>query len=125
MFLCFSPYSGFKVGAAIRLSNGSIVTGCNVENASYGPSICAERTAAVKAVSEGFREFKEIAVCAYEENLYTTPCGVCRQYLSEFSDKNVPIYVAKPSPLRILVTSVGALLPAAFGPAQRPKDLVL
>lgn len=112
----FSPYSGFKVGAAIRLANGSISTGCNIENSSYSPSICAERTAACKAISEGQHEFKAIAVVAYQEESFTTPCGVCRQFLSEFATKDVPVYVAKPSPHQVLVTSVGSLLPMSFVP---------
>lgn len=109
-----SPYSEFKVGAAIRLANGSISTGCNIENSSYSPSICAERTAACKAISEGHHEFKAIAVVAYQEKSFTTPCGVCRQFLDEFTTKDVPVYVAKPSPHQVLVTSIGSLLPMGF-----------
>lgn len=112
----FSPYSKFKVGAAIRLADGSIVGGCNVENAAYSPSVCAERTAAVKAVSEGKREFIAVAVVAYQEDSFTTPCGVCRQFLNEFAKGEIPVYVAKPSPVRVLVTSLNSLLPMSFVP---------
>lgn len=112
----FSPYSKFKVGAALRLADGSIVTGCNVENATFSPSICAERTALVKAISEGHHSFKALAVVAYQENSFTTPCGVCRQTLSEFTTNDIPVYVAKPSPTRVLVTSLFSLLPMSFVP---------
>lgn len=120
-----SPYSDFKVGAAIRLSNGKISTGCNIENSSFSPSICAERTAASKAISDGHREFKAIAVVAYQENSFTTPCGVCRQFLAEFAPKDIPVYVAKPAPHQVLVTTIGELLPMGFVPVDTPKNLIL
>ena len=80
----YAPYSKIKVGAAILCADGTIFTGCNVENSSYGASICAERSAAAKAVSEGRRDFTAIAVVS---NLpgFTYPCGICRQFLSEFN----------------------------------------
>ncbi len=81
----YAPYSGFKVGAALLTSDGSIYTGCNIENASYGLTNCAERTAVFKAVSEGEREFETIALVGDSEGP-TTPCGACRQVLLEFSD---------------------------------------
>lgn len=113
----YSPYSKFKVGAAIRLDDGTIFGGCNVENAAYGPSICAERTAICKAVSAGFTEFKAVAVVAFQEQSFTTPCGVCRQFLNEFvKDKDIPIYVCKPEPNEVLVTSINTLLPMSFVP---------
>lgn len=111
-----SPYSKFKVGAALRLADGSIVGGCNVENAAYSGSICAERTCVVKAVSAGHCEFKALAVVAFQEASFTTPCGVCRQYLSEFVKTDIPVYVAKPAPTRVLVTSINELLPFGFVP---------
>lgn len=89
----------------------------NVENAAYSPSICAERTAACKAISTGHSEFKAIAVVAFQQDSFTTPCGVCRQVISEFAKKDdIPIYVAKPSPVRVLVTSIKSLLPLSFVP---------
>lgn len=109
-----SPYSKFKVGAAIRLINGSIVGGCNIENAAYSPSICAERTAACKAISNGYTQFKAIAVIGFQEDAFTTPCGVCRQFLSEFVKNDIPIYVSKPNPSKVLVTSIASLLPMGF-----------
>ena len=80
----YVPYSGFPVGAALECEDGSIFTGCNVENAAYGDTICAERTALVKAVSEGQRRFTRIAIYG-EGQGYCMPCGSCRQVLSEFS----------------------------------------
>ena len=86
----YSPYSGFKVGAALLAKDGSIYTGCNIENASYTPTNCAERTAFFKAVSEGEKEFKAIAIVGNkkgalpEEWDFCTPCGVCRQVMLEF-----------------------------------------
>jgi cytidine deaminase len=79
----YAPYSQYKVGAALLGKSGRIYTGCNVENASYGASICAERTAAVKAVSEGEREFEALAVAVGGEEP-SSPCGICRQFLAEF-----------------------------------------
>lgn len=89
--MAFAPYSGFRVGAALELANGRIVTGCNVENATYGLTLCAERVAIVKAVSEGAKpgEFRRIVICADTARL-TPPCGACRQILWEFCG-DIPI----------------------------------
>lgn len=89
----YVPYSGFHVGAALFADNGKIYTGCNVENASYGAAICAERTAIVKAISEGARKIMAIAVSS-DSNLPTMPCGICRQFLSEFCSSNMPLYLS-------------------------------
>ena len=80
----YVPYSGFPVGAALECADGTVFTGCNVENAAYGDTICAERTAVVKAVSEGHRSFSRIAIYG-EGKSYCMPCGSCRQVLAEFS----------------------------------------
>ena len=90
----YTPYSNFKVGAALLAKNGKIYQGCNVENATYSPTNCAERTAFFKAVSEGVREFDAIAIVGGLETTkdgefeYTPPCGVCRQVMMEFCDYN-------------------------------------
>ena len=92
----YAPYSGYKVGAALLCADGSIYQGCNIENAAYGPSNCAERTAIFKAVSEGHREFKAIAVCGGKDGIITgsfPPCGVCRQVMREFCNDDFVIYM--------------------------------
>lgn len=90
----YAPYSDFKVGAALLTQSGKIYTGCNVENVSYGAAICAERTAAVKAVSDGERSFKALAV-ATASATPIAPCGICRQFLSEFG-MDLQIYLVNP-----------------------------
>jgi len=87
----YAPYSGFQVGAAILTERGKIYTGCNVENISYGATICAERTAAVKAVSEGEKRFVAVAVYADTED-FLYPCGICGQFLTEFAAPDMKIY---------------------------------
>jgi cytidine deaminase len=87
----YARYSGYSVGAAILTDDGKIFTGCNVENASYGGTICAERCAAVKAVSEGCTHFRAIAVSA--EGSMPYPCGICRQFLSEFADGDIEVFM--------------------------------
>src|SRR5262245_34501905 len=79
----FAPFSGFKVGAALETADGQVITGCNVENATYGLTVCAERVAVFKAISEGYRQFARVAVVADTE-APTPPCGACRQILWEF-----------------------------------------
>lgn len=86
----YAPYSGFRVGAALECADGSVFLGCNVENAAYGDTICAERCAVVKAVSEGRREFRRIAVAAASGE-YCLPCGSCLQVLREFSTEDMEI----------------------------------
>ncbi len=81
----YAPYSGFRVGAALECADGSVFLGCNVENAAFGDTVCAERTAVFKAVSEGRRDFRRIAVAAASED-YCLPCGSCLQVLREFSE---------------------------------------
>lgn len=92
----YAPYSGFCVGAALLCADGSVYTGCNVENAAFSPTLCAERVAVGKAVSEGKRDFSALAVCGGKGGALTeicTPCGVCRQVLAEFCEKTMPVYV--------------------------------
>ncbi|MBD8942479.1 MAG: cytidine deaminase [Clostridiales bacterium] len=81
----YAPYSQFSVGAAVLTSDGEVFTGCNVENASFGATICAERCAVLKAISEGYTSFNKIAIVSSSDNL-TYPCGICRQFLSEFME---------------------------------------
>lgn len=91
----YVPYSNFKVGAAILTEDDIIVDGCNIENASYGASNCAERTAIFKAVSEGAKKIKAIAIVGDKEN-FTYPCGICRQVLLEFAEnKEIPVIIVK------------------------------
>lgn len=108
----YSPYSKFKVGAALRCIDGSISRGCNVENSSYPAGVCAENSAIVKAVSEGKRKFTALAVVAEMQNstTFTTPCGVCRQVIAEFG--NIPIYLASVDMKQVLRTKTDKLLPS-------------
>ncbi len=109
-----APYSGFLVGAAVLGSDGRVFTGCNVENASYGLSVCAERNAIAAAVAAGVREIRAIAVVT-ETSPPASPCGACRQVILEFGD--VPVICANPAGER-LVRTAAELLPAAFTPAS-------
>ena len=107
----YAPYSKFKVGAAIEASNGKIYTGCNVENASYGVAVCAERTALVKAISEGAKKFKRIAIVAATKGP-CSPCGICRQALYEFSP-NIEIIMSNTKG-RLYTESLPSLLKHPF-----------
>lgn len=114
----YSPYSGFQVGAALLAEDGSVYTGCNIENAAYGPSNCAERTAFFKAVSEGERNFRAIAITGgFPEKAaeYCYPCGVCRQVMAEFCKSEFEIIIAK-TEQDFLVHTLEELLPNRFGP---------
>lgn len=112
----YAPYSGFAVGAALRTVSGHVYTGCNVENASYGLSICAERVAVGKAVSEGDHNFETLAVVS---ETMASPCGACRQVLAEFG-LDTRVVIADLEHGREIRT-VRDLLPAAFTPACLPK----
>ncbi len=107
----YAPYSKFKVGAALLTKSGKVFTGCNVENSSFGASMCAERVAVFKAVSEGEREFKAIAVVT-DTNDPAMPCGMCRQVLSEFS-MDIEVYAANLDG-KVKTTTLRELLPYAF-----------
>lgn len=87
----YAPYSNFRVGAALLVSENRVITGCNVENRSFGLTNCAERTAIFKAVSEGFIEFKTLALYCPDADYPVSPCGACRQVLGEFAGKDFPI----------------------------------
>lgn len=108
----YAPYSNFKVGAAVLMENGKIYTGCNIENASYGATNCAERTAIFKAISEGNRKICAIAIVGADDE-YTYPCGICRQVIAEFADENTEIILGKKS-LEYIVKTLAEILPGAF-----------
>ena len=117
----YAPYSHFHVGAALLGKDGKVYTGCNVENAAYGPRNCAERTAVFKAVSEGCREFEAIAIAGGPEDEagkpkiddFCPPCGVCRQVLAEFCDKDFKIVLANGKG-EVKEFTLGQLLPESF-----------
>ena len=111
----YAPYSNYAVGAALLSKSGRVYTGCNVENAVYSETICAERTAVVKAISEGERTFKAIAVVTANGG---TPCGACRQVLAEFG-LDTRVLIATPKRL-IREETVSSLLPGAFGAQNLP-----
>jgi cytidine deaminase len=110
-----APYSNFQVGAALLAGDGGVQRGCNVENASYPAGICAERTAIAAAVAAGQRRFVAIAV-AGPDGVAITPCGICRQVLSEFSPDGQLRVIARDASGAIRATPIAALLPGAFGP---------
>lgn len=112
----YAPYSNFKVGAALLGKSGRVYTGCNVENAAYGPSMCAERTAIFKAVSEGEREFEAIAVVS--EN-GVSPCGTCRQVMMEFAP-DMTVFISNTRG-NTRITTVRDLLPDGFTPNHLPR----
>lgn len=116
----YAPYSRFQVGAALLTEEGTVFTGCNVENASFGLTNCAERTALFKAVSEGARRFVGIAVVADTEGP-VSPCGACRQVLLELCPPDMKVWLAN---LKgdVAETTVGALLPGAFGKGDLQGD---
>ncbi|MCR5686711.1 MAG: cytidine deaminase [Lachnospiraceae bacterium] len=118
----YAPYSNFKVGAALLCDDGSVVKGANIENASYGATICAERSAVCSAVSSGKRSFSAIAVVggdASETDLlggYAMPCGICRQVLREFSDPDAFTVIVARSLTDSREYTLSAILPESFGP---------
>ena len=120
--MAYAPYSHYMVGAALLTKENKIYTGCNIENAAYGPSNCAERTAFFKAVSEGEREFTAIAIVGGSEQesqtQYAAPCGVCRQVMAEFCrPEEFQIVIAR-SQEDYYVRTLEELLPDGFGPAN-------
>ncbi len=121
--MSYTPYSHFNVGAALLSKDGKIYTGCNIENASFTPTNCAERTAFFKAVSEGVKEFTAIAIAggpAGEDPIdYCPPCGVCRQVMSEFCTDSFEIILVK-SETEYETFTLPEILPKRFG----PKDLL-
>ncbi|OWF39845.1 cytidine deaminase-like [Mizuhopecten yessoensis] len=118
----YCPYSKFRVGAALMCDDGTIITGCNVENASYGLAICAERTALVKAVSMGHRSFKAMAISSDLKSSFIAPCGACRQFMLEFGS-NWDVYMTKPDHTYKLMKT-GELLPLGFAPGALEEERI-
>lgn len=122
----YSPYSKFKVGAAVLTKNGNIYGGTNIENASYGVTLCAERNAIFAAVCNGEKEFEALVIVFKQKNLgpLSTPCGACRQVMSEFCSPEMPIYTADLSsgkPQRIVKKKLKDYMPYPFSPAALLK----
>ena len=111
----YVPYSHFPVGAALLCKDGTVFTGCNVENAAYGATICAERTAMVKAVSEGHRDFDTIVIAGRSED-YCVPCGTCRQVMMEFCQPETFQIILAVDEENYKVCSLWELFPFGFGP---------
>ena len=112
----YAPYSGYQVGAALLCADGTVYQGCNIENASFSPTVCAERTAFFKAVYDGKRDFVAIAVCGGKNGVMTgafPPCGVCRQVMREFCEDDFLIYLVEPED-RWETTTLAELLPRSF-----------
>ena len=115
----YTPYSNFKVGAALLTKSGKIYTGCNIENASYTPTNCAERTAFFKAVSEGVRDFQAICIVGGKDGKlteYTAPCGVCRQVMMEFCNPKTFQIILAVDKERYELYTLEELMPLGFGP---------
>lgn len=118
----YVPYSGYRVGAALLCADGSVYCGCNIENAAYGPTVCAERTAFFKAVYDGHRDFVSIAVCGGKDGVltgYFPPCGVCRQVMREFCEDEFVIYMVGPDGWE--ERTLAQLLPDSFRAAEHMK----
>ncbi len=119
----YAPYSGFKVGAALLAKDGIVYGGCNIENASYTPTNCAERTAFFKAISEGKKEFEAICIVGGKDGIlteYASPCGVCRQVMVEFCDPDTFQIILATSKEQYEIFTLKELLPLGFG----PKNLI-
>lgn len=118
--MAYAPYSHYKVGAALLAKSGKIYTGCNVENASFTPTNCAERTAFFKAISEGDREFEMIAIVGGKDgeelSKNCTPCGVCRQVMTEFCDKDFKIILGTPDDFKVL--TLEEIMPYSFSSTE-------
>ena len=120
----YTPYSGFKVGAALLTKKWEIYTGCNIENASYTPTNCAERTAIFKAVSEGVRDFQAICIVGGKDGVlteYAAPCCVCRQVMMEFCDPETFQIILAVSREKYDIFTLKELLPFGFGPDNLKK----
>ena len=120
MLHAYAPYSGYKVGAALLCKDGSVYQGCNLENAAFSPTVCAERTAFFKALYDCHREFTAIAVCGGKDGIITKaapPCGVCRQVMAEFCKEDFLIYLTDETGA-IYTYKLSEILPLGFSPAN-------
>ena len=123
MMQAYAPYSGFFVGAALLCGDGTVYQGCNIENAAYGPTNCAERTAFFKAIYDGHRDFKAIAICGGKGGNITgafPPCGVCRQVMREFCDDDFTIYLVDEKGFE--TRTLSQLLPDSFRASTHMTD---
>lgn len=123
MQVAYAPYSEYKVGAALLCEDGSVYTGCNVENASYGATNCAERTAIFKAVSEGKRKFSAIAICGGKDGSIKgefPPCGICRQVMREFCEEEFKIHLLGDKTIKTY--TLEELLPVSFNSEKLTKS---
>ena len=119
----YAPYSHYRVGAALLAGDSTVFTGCNIENAAYAPSLCAERTAFAKAVSEGVRDFDAIFIVGGKEEEtfpsgYAVPCGVCRQVMMEFCDPETFRIIVAADPEHYEIFLLKDLIPRGFGPGN-------
>ncbi len=114
----YAPYSRYQVGAAVLTADGQVFTGCNIENAAYPSSLCAERVAIFKAVSEGHRQLRAIAVLTSNGG---SPCGGCRQVMREFGGKQLIVLIADGSGTLLEEFTLDELLPRSFGPEELPR----
>ena len=120
----YVPYSGYKVGAALLCGDGTVYCGCNIENASYSPTVCAERSAFFKAVYDGHRDFVSIAVCGGKNGVITgafPPCGVCRQVMREFCDDDFVIYMVS-GPESYEAYTLAQMLPHSFSATKHMTE---
>ena len=119
----YSPYSGYKVGAALLCADGTVYQGCNIENAAFGPTVCAERTAIFKAIYDGRRDLKAIAICGGKDGVLADepfpPCGICRQVMREFCRDDFRIHMVTADKLKDFTLS--EILPMSFGPDHIDK----
>lgn len=118
----YAPYSGYRVGAALLCADGTVYQGCNIENAAFSPTVCAERTAIFKAVYDGQRDFSAIAVCGGKDGIITgafPPCGVCRQVMREFCGENFVVYLVNESGFEAV--TLAQLLPYSFSAGEHMR----
>ena len=120
----YSPYSGYKVGAALLCADGTVYQGCNIENAAFTPTVCAERTAFFKALYDGHRDFAALSVCGGKDGIirdYFPPCGICRQVMREFCEDDFRIYMVGKDGV-YLERTLNEILPDSFRPKEHMQE---